>query len=266
MKALCYVDSVTTETMTGVAGVGLTPTEQLAAERLRRKRQVALGYRLFAALRWGDLGDGHITARDPELTDCMWLLRSPVDFGQATIHDLVLVNPFGEVVDGGPAETPFNMTAWYIHHPIHDARPDIVGVAHIHSSWGTPFSAEARLLQPISQESCLFFEDHSLFDDEEVQILSDDGGRRIAMALADNKAVILRNHGLLTVGATVSSCLTRFVTMERVAEVAMKARDAKPISAPAARRAKEDLDVPEALELGFRHLVARHIGDPMVVG
>jgi len=257
---------VATETAAVEEKSGLTPEEQLAAERLRRKRQVALGYRLFAAFRWGDLGDGHITGRDPELTDCMWLLRYGVDFADAKANDLVLINPFGEVVDGGPADTPYNTTAWMIHHPIHQARPDVVGVAHTHTGWGTPFSAEARLLEPISQESCLFFADHSLFDDEEVQILSVDGGRRIAAALGDHRGVILRNHGLLTVGTSVSSCMTNFVTMERVAEVAMKARDAKPISGAAAKLAKADLDVPEVLEFGFRSLVSRHIGNPLVVG
>ena len=94
-------------------------TAEIDAERLRRKREVALGYRIFASLRWGDLGDGHITARDPEHTDCMWLLRYPVGFERATIDDLVLVRADGTTLDG----RPINETAYHIHHPIHEAAP-----------------------------------------------------------------------------------------------------------------------------------------------
>ena len=66
----------------------------------------------------------------------------------------------------------------------------------MHTGWGTPFSAEVRRFEPITQESCIFFEDHALFDDEEVQVQSVDAGKRIADALGGNRAIILRNHGL----------------------------------------------------------------------
>ena len=69
------------------------------AERLIRKQETALGYRIMASWGWGADGSGHITARDPELTDCFWLLKYGVPFGEATIDDLVLVNDVGEVVE-----------------------------------------------------------------------------------------------------------------------------------------------------------------------
>ena len=111
--------------------------------------------------------------------------------------NLNLIGPDGELVEG---EGSTNPAAYHIHHPILAARPELVSAAHVHTGWGTPFSAECRLLRPISQESCVFFENHALFDDEEVQIQSVDGGQRIANALGPHCAVILRNHGLLTVG------------------------------------------------------------------
>ena len=86
--------------------------EQIRADR---KRQVALGYRLLASQRWGDLGDGHISARDPERTDCFWLLRYGVSYHAARVADLVLVGPDGELVEG---EGFTNTAAYYIHHPI----------------------------------------------------------------------------------------------------------------------------------------------------
>ncbi|HSG91172.1 MAG TPA: class II aldolase/adducin family protein [Pseudomonadales bacterium] len=230
--------------------------------RAQRKRQVALGYRLFAALRWSDLGDGHITARDPVRTDCFWTLGLGVAYQLATVDDLVLVGPDGKRVEG---DGIVSTAVYYIHHPILMARPDLVCAAHAHTGWGTPFSAEVRPIEPITQEACVFFEDHAIFDDEELQILSTEGGDRIAQALGDNRAIILRNHGLLTVGQRVDQAVSTFVRMERVCETHMKVRNAKPISREAALLAKEDLNRIRSDIAGFWFMVGRHIGDDSVV-
>jgi ribulose-5-phosphate 4-epimerase/fuculose-1-phosphate aldolase len=249
--------------MTTQDGRSTSLTAQTPAEiRERRKRDVALGYRILAAQRWGDLGDGHISGRDPEREDCFWLLRYGVSYHEARVSDLILIGPDAEIVEG---EGPINVAAHYIHQPILAARPDAVSAVHVHTGWGTPFAAEVRPIEPITQESCIFFEDHSIFDDEEVQVQSLVAGQRIAEALGENRAVILRNHGLLTVGESVAEAVGSFVFMERVAEAHMKARDAKPISAEAARFAKADLTKYGAGRVAFRSLVARHLGDPSVV-
>jgi ribulose-5-phosphate 4-epimerase/fuculose-1-phosphate aldolase len=233
--------------------------------RAHRKRDVALGYRILAAQRWGDTGDGHISARDPEREDHFWMLRYGVSFHAATVEDLVLVGPDGVLVEGVGAGG-INVAAYYIHHPILMARPEAVSATHVHTGWGTPFAAERRPILPITQEACIFFEDHALFDDEEVQVQDTEGGRRIAEALGQNRAVILANHGLLTVGGTVAESVGSFVLMERVCEAHMKARDAKPISAEAARYAKGDLIKYGAGRPAFYALIDRHVGDPAVVG
>jgi len=237
---------------------------ELTLEQIRtaRKRDCALGYRLLAAQRWGDLGDGHISARDPERTDCFWMLRYGVSYHAVTISDLVLVGPDGKLVEG---EGFVNLAGYYIHQPILEARPDLVSAVHVHTGWGTPFSAEARYIEPISQESCIFFEDHALWDDEEVQVQSTAAGARIAAALGDTRAIILRNHGLLTGGETVAEAVGGFVIMERVAEVHMKVRNPKPISADAARFAKADLIKGGAGRSAFESLLERHIPEPDVV-
>jgi len=230
--------------------------------RARRKRDCALGYRLLAAQRWGDLGDGHISARDPEYTDCFWMLKYGVSYHVAKVSDLVLIDPTGKVVEG---EGRVNIAGYYIHHPILKTRPDAVSAVHVHTGWGTPFSAEARLFDAITQESCVFFEDHALFDDEEVQIQSVEAGQRIADVLGKNRAIILRNHGLLTVGDSVAEAVGSFITMERVAESHMKVRNPKPISAEAARFAKADLTTYGYGRNGFSWLLKRHIGNPEIV-
>jgi len=175
---------------------------------------------------------------------------------------LVLVRPDGTTEDG----RLINTTAYNIHHPIHETRPDVVGVAHTHTPWGTPFSATGRPLEAITQEACTFHDRWAFFDDDEVQILNRHGGERIAAALMDAQVGILRSHGLLSTGHSVGETIAAFVTLERVTEALMKAPDAVPISDEAARIARDDLVHYRSLEVAFDFLVARHVGDPAVVG
>jgi len=237
-------------------------TADIQQVRAKRLRDVALGYRLLAANRWGDAGDGHISARDPERTDCFWTARYGVSYHRMTVADLILVGPDGSLVEG---EGPLNDAAYYIHYPILRTREDAVSACHVHTGWGSPFSAECRPVLPITQEACLFFEDHAFFDDEEVQVQSVAAGQRIADALGSNSAVILRSHGLLTVGTGVPEAVGGFIQLERVCEAHMKARDARPISAEAARFAKQDLLRLNAHRGAFFSMVDRHVGDRTVV-
>jgi ribulose-5-phosphate 4-epimerase/fuculose-1-phosphate aldolase len=226
--------------------------------REHRKRQLVLGYRLFGALHWGALGDGHISARDPLLTDHYWLSRYGVAFNKMTIDDLVLVRPDGATVDGD--QHAINPAAHCIHWPIHEARPDIVSAAHTHTPYGTPFAAQVRQVEPISQEACAFFEDHAIFDDEELDVVSVDGGKRIADALGSCKAITLRNHGHLTVGATIDEAVGWYVMFERVAETHVKAgASAKPISHEGARAVGRSVGKPIDGWHGFQWLVATYL-------
>ena len=225
--------------------------------REQRKREAALGYRIFAALGWGDLGDGHISARDPLRPDCFWLLDVDVPFREAAAEAMVLVDADGRLVQGGRGT---NMPGYYIHQPILAARADVASAAHTHTPYGTPFAAEARLFEPITQESCVFFDDHALFDDDEVQVQSVDCGGRIARALGAHRGVVLRNHGLLTVGASVKEAVAWFVMMERVAEAHMKVRVPQPISQNAALFAKADLATEQQAVGAFDHLVRHYLG------
>jgi len=238
----------------------------IADERAHRKRMCALGYRIFGAMRWGQLGDGHVSARDPELTDHFWLLDWGVPFGAATVDQLVLVGPDGEVKDAGGNPTGAVNTAGYnIHAPILAARPEAVSAAHTHTQFGTPWSANVEPFRAISQESCVFVFDQALFDDEEVEVLTIDGGKRIAAALGDHKLVILRNHGLLTVGHSVEEAVGWFVMAERVGEVHVKAPNGRPISDEAAAVAASTLAAPEVGWRVFQWLQRTVVPDPSVV-
>ena len=244
------------------AGTGRVLAESRfeTAEGLRahRKGMLVNAYRLFGAFGWGTLGDGHITARDPERTDGMWLIRHGVPFHRTKASDLVLVGPEGRVLEGDGA---INMTAYYIHAPIHEARPEVVAVAHTHTPYATPWAANVEYFSMICQEATAFFEDHAIFDDEAVQVSDFDTGKRIAAALGETKAVLLRNHGPLTVGGSVEEAVGWFLFLERVAEVHVKAHRAKPISDEAARIAATEIGHLTTAQNAFRYAVMSKLGD-----
>lgn len=233
--------------------------------RLQRKRQAALGYRIFASFGWGDDGAGHITARDPEHLDHLWVLRQGVAFRHATVDELVLVAPDQSIVEGNDADG-FNVTSHNIHHPIHNARPDIVSAAHTHTGYGTPLAALCRPIPMVSQEACAFHNDQAVYLGENLDVVDAGGGQPIAEALGDNKLVFMSNHGMLTVGATVASAVGFFVMAERAAEVHVKAPDARVVSDAAAAQTYTSIGGEETGWLVFQYLVASRLSHPEDVG
>jgi ribulose-5-phosphate 4-epimerase/fuculose-1-phosphate aldolase len=198
-----------------------------AQERQQLKEKLAASFRLFSRFGFDEGVAGHITARDPELTDHFWVNPYGQHFGQIRVSDLILVNHRGEVVEG---EAAVNRAAFAIHSQVHAARPDVIAAAHAHSIYGKSWSTLGRLLDPITQDSCVFYQDHSLFADYTGIVYETSEGERIASALGERKAVIMRNHGLLTVGQSVDEAVWWFITMERSCQAQLLAEAAgKPI-------------------------------------
>lgn len=192
-------------------------------ERLYRKQKLAAAFRIFGRFGFDEGVAGHITARDPERPDHFWVNPFGMSFKMITVDDLLLVSHTGEVVEG---TWPLNQAAFCIHSQIHQARPDVVAAAHSHSRSGRAWSTLGRELAPLTQDSCIFYEDHALFDDYSGVVVDLDEGKRIAHALGDRKAAILKNHGILTVGQSVEETTFWYVTMERTCEVELLARAA----------------------------------------
>jgi len=192
-------------------------------ERLHRKQRLAAAFRIFARYGFDDGVAGHITARDPEELDHFWVNPFAVPFGRVHVSDLLLINENGEVVEG---ERPVNRAAFAIHSQVHAARPDVVSAAHSHSLHGLAWSSLGRKLDPITQDACDFYGDHALYEDFNGIVLDLEEGKRIAHALGGTKAVILRNHGLLTVGESVDEAAWWFIRMERCCQVQLLAEAA----------------------------------------
>ena len=189
--------------------------DSIEQERQHRKERLASVFRVFSRFGFEEGLAGHVTARDPELEDHFWVNPFGVPFGHIKASDLLLVDHDGNVVEG---RHPLNQAAFAIHSRVHQARPDVIAAAHTHSLYGKTWSSLGRLLDPLTQDACAFYEDHALFDDFTGVVLDTDEGDRIGEALDDNKAVILQNHGLLTVGHTIDEAAWWFITMERTCQ------------------------------------------------
>ncbi len=199
-----------------------------AQERQHLKQRLAAAFRLFGRFGFDEGVAGHITARDPEHPDRFWVNPFGMSFKQIRASDLLCVDHDGNIIEG---DWPLNAAAFAIHSQVHRARPDVVAAAHAHSLHGKTFSSLGILLDPLTQDSCAFYEDHALFDDFTGVVDQVEEGARIAAALGDKKMAILRNHGLLTVGASVDAAAWWFITGERTCQSQLLAMSAgKPVS------------------------------------
>lgn len=213
-------------------------------ERLHRKRCLAAAFRIFADFGFSEGVAGHITARDPDQPELFWLNPFGLHFGLVQVSDLILVDAEGQLVEG---RGPVNTAALTIHAAVHAARPDVVAAAHAHSVYGKAWSSLGRPLDPITQDACRFYGDHALFDEYAGVVLEPEEGKRLAHALGGTKALILRNHGLLTVGGSVEEAAWWFVTMERSCQAQLLAE-----AAGTPRLIDHDLAIATQREVGNR--------------
>jgi len=236
--------------------VALPPTfTTVEAERQHRKERLAGALRVFGRFGFGEGVAGHITARDPELTDHFWVNPFGMSFRHVRVSDLILVDHEGQVVHG---RRPVNRAAFVIHAAVHAARPDVVAAAHAHSIHGKAFSSLGRPLDPITQDACAFFEDHAVVSDGGgVVVVEDEAGRALAAGLGPAKAAIHQNHGLFTVGQSVDEAAWWFIAMERSCQAQLLAEAAgTPTLVPAegARATREQTGFPLAGWFSFQPL------------
>lgn len=197
--------------------------EGFEGEREHRKRQLALALRLFAKYGYDEGIAGHMTARDPEFPDRFWVNPFAVHFSRVKVSDLLLIDHEGRLLEGSRRT---NKAAFWIHAEIHKSRPDAVAIAHAHSIHGRAWASLGRPLDPIVQESCAFFQDHSVFQQYGGLVLEQDEAARIAQSLGRDRAIILRHHGLLTLGRSVEEAAWWFIAMDRACQMQLLAEAA----------------------------------------
>ncbi len=214
-----------------IDGVSLTPKavqlvgppsfETVEEERQHRKQKLAGALRIFGRFGFGEGVAGHITVRDPEFPDHFWVNPFGRSFRHMRVSDLILVNHNGDVVYGSQ---PVNRAAFVIHSAIHQARPDVVAAAHAHSPFGKSFASLGIPLAPLTQDACMFYEDHVVIAEQGGAVVFEvEAGKQLAAAFPTGKAAIHKNHGLFTVGETVDEAVFWFVSMERSCQAQLMA-------------------------------------------
>ncbi|KAF2714068.1 class II aldolase/adducin domain protein [Pleomassaria siparia CBS 279.74] len=191
-------------------------------ERAYLKHRLALAFRIFAQFGFAEGVAGHITVRDPVDPTSFWVNPFGMHFSLIRDEDLIRVDHAGVVVDGG-RNRRLNYAAYAIHAQIHSARPDVLCAAHSHTTYGRAICSTGRTLLPLTQDSCVFYNDHVYYPNFAGVVLASEEGAHIAAHLGSKKAALLGNHGLLTVAPTIEACVAWFKLLESCCEVQLLA-------------------------------------------
>ncbi|KAI5474761.1 arad-like aldolase/epimerase [Pseudohyphozyma bogoriensis] len=186
------------------------------AERKWIKEHMAAAFQFWGKRGFGEGISGHITVRDPILTDHYWMNPIAVHFSQVKVSNLVLVGPGGYVSkEGGGAQLAINTAGYFIHTAIHRARPEVKAAGHCHSLYGRAWSVFGKPVDILTQDSCLFHGNQGVYSNFGGIVLAKEEGENIAKAMgSEYKTCILQNHGLLTVGETVDEMVYLFSALE----------------------------------------------------
>lgn len=197
----------------------LTMTTDANPDAERRVRcELAAAFRLADRFGWSQIVWNHITARVPGAEEHFLINPMGLRWDEMTASRLVKVDIEGNVIAG---EGLVPKAGFVIHSAIHAARPDVQCAMHIHSNDGVAVSALRDGLQPICMEA-LFFHDNLGYHGFEGVTMDTDERGRIAASLGSHDALILRNHGLATVGRSVGEAFTRMYWLQRACEIQMK--------------------------------------------
>jgi ribulose-5-phosphate 4-epimerase/fuculose-1-phosphate aldolase len=176
---------------------------------------LAAAYRLTDMFGMTTLVYNHITARVPGTTDEFFINEFGLGYNEITASNLVRINVDGRVLEGGPT---VNLPGYVIHSAVHAARHDVNCVMHTHSPYGMAVSALEGGFIPLQQDTYGFHEDVSYHEFEGLAVDPEERERLVTdMGMTNN--MVLRNHGLVTTGKSVSEAWGRMWNMERACQV-----------------------------------------------
>lgn len=180
------------------------------------RRDLAACYRLVAHFRMSDLTYTHISARVPDRGEQFLLNPFGLLFEEVTATNLVKVDAGGRVLID-PTGLGINPAGFVIHSAVHAARPDIACVLHTHTTAGMAVAAQDQGLLPITQHAMRFHNRIGYHDYEGIS-LDESERARLARDLGPHKAMILRNHGLLTCGSSIAEAFNLMLYLERACQ------------------------------------------------
>ena len=182
---------------------------------------LAAAYRLVAAFKWDDLVFTHISARVPGSVDAFLINPYGLMFDEITASSLIKIDAQGNKLDG--SGFPVNPAGFTIHSALHSARHDAQCVMHTHTLNGIAVSAQKGGVLPLSQQSIFVLSSLSYHDYEGVALRDEEKPRLVADLGPDNNYLMLRNHGLLTLGRSVADAFLAMYFFEAVCTIQVRA-------------------------------------------
>jgi ribulose-5-phosphate 4-epimerase/fuculose-1-phosphate aldolase len=202
----------------------LAPKPTIDPSEWALRVQLAAAYRIADHLGWSELIYTHISTRVPGPEHHFLINPYGLRFDEVTASSLVKIDVDGNAVN--PAGHTANKAGFVIHSAIHMARPDAQCVWHMHTLAGMAVSAQDEGLLPTHMYSHNFWNRLSYHDFEGPSMRLDERAR-LVKSLRSESALILRNHGLLTVGRTIPEAFIRFWRLNRAREIQLAAQSAK---------------------------------------
>jgi ribulose-5-phosphate 4-epimerase/fuculose-1-phosphate aldolase len=194
---------------------------EVSADEWQTRVDLAAAYRLVALFKWDDLVFTHISARVPGRDNEFLINPYGLLFEEITASSLVRVDMDGKKLDDTPF--PVNPAGFTIHSAIHAARHDAQCVLHTHTLNGIAVSAQRDGVLPLSQQS-IFVVSSLAYHDYEGVALRDDEKPRLVADLGRANFLMLRNHGLLTLGATIADAWINMYLFEAVCTIQIRAQ------------------------------------------
>ena len=195
---------------------------RVGADEWQTRVDLAACYRLISLYGWSDLVFTHITAKVPGGDGAFLINPYGMLFDEITASSLVKIDLAGNKLD---ADNPFpiNPAGFTIHSAIHTARHDAKCVLHTHTANGVAVAAQKNGVLPISQHS-IFVLSSLAYHDYEGIALNDDEKPRLVADMGDRMFLVLRNHGLLTVGGTVADAFLGMYFFETTCNIQIRAQ------------------------------------------
>jgi len=195
--------------------------DKVDAEEWQLRCDLAACYRLVAAYGWTDLVFTHISARLPGEGHRFLINPFGMLFEEVTASSLIAIDLEGNKLSESPY--PVNPAGFVIHSAIHAGREDARCVLHTHTRAGVAVSAQKAGVLPISQQSTFVLASMGVHDYEGVAV-RDDEKPRLQRDLGGNIFLLLRNHGLLTVGPTVADTFLAMYIFETTCQIQLAAQ------------------------------------------
>lgn len=180
------------------------------------KEQLAIGCRAMGTEEWVK-SYGHVSARIPDSD--LFLIPRNTKLANVKEEDIWTYNFKGEKVEGGSGLAASEVP---IHSCIYRARPDVMSVCHVHPHYAVLLTLVGETIKPITMSAIRYPRGVPVFEGLGL-IVTDELGNALAKALGDNRAIILRAHGAVTVGQDIPDCVTTMVGLEDMARFQVEA-------------------------------------------